>query len=293
MVLSFSNNYPEFESVTVSVRNELEGRSETATEPVVVSARCNTSGLNHLRLSRQRKPVRLNVDPSDLEFVSGDTYRIPATNLYKYGSAIFGDEVSIESFASEGALLNFSKVESRRVPVAVKLNGAVEFKDQYTAAAPIAFTPDSVTVYGDPRSLANVDCIRTRPILLNDVGAGGARGKIRLDIPSGLEVREKDKSVFYSLVTTRFVELTETLPVLVYGLPEGVEIAVIPSSVKASIRYRFPMEESAPRPEFYVDYQEFSSSINGRCMIHWTEDVPGVLDVSVSPEVCDCIVISL
>lgn len=293
MVLSFSNNYPEIESVAVDVRSGLEGRNETATESVVVSARCNTSGLNHLRLSRQRRPVRLYVDPSDLEYVSGDSYRIPSSNLYKYGSAIFGDEVSIEAFASEGYVFDFSRVESRRLPVLARLDGTIEFKDQYMAAGPISLTPDSITVYGAPRSLAKVDVIRTKPIFLREVGAGGSRGRARLDIPSGLEVRDKDRSVFYSLESARYVEMVETCPVEVRGVPEGMEIAVVPMTVKAAIKYRFPMDETMAMPTFYVDYQEFAESITGCCMIHWTADVAGVLDVSVSPEVCDCIALSI
>ena len=152
---NLTQDYPETESVTLQVRSSIEGRSVNAADDVVVTARCVTSGFRHIGLGSRSKPVEIEIDPADFEFVSGDTYRIPSANLYKYGSRIFGDGVSIESFASEGISVRFEKVSFRKVPVVPVLS--VSYKPQYMAAGPMTLLPDSVGVYGEPGRIAGID----------------------------------------------------------------------------------------------------------------------------------------
>ena len=286
LVHNLTQDYPETESVTLQVRSSIEGRSVNAADDVVVTARCVTSGFRHIGLGSRSKPVEIEIDPADFEFVSGDTYRIPSANLYKYGSRIFGDGVSIESFASEGISVRFEKVSFRKVPVVPVLS--VSYKPQYMAAGPMTLLPDSVGVYGEPGRIAGIDKVLTRSVNLRDLGKSGAHGKVKLDAPGG--VRLSATEVAYSLSTSRFVELSSRFNVNVHGAPAGVELTVLPSTVEAVFRCVFPVEANpVDIVEFYVDYSDFTSSIGGRCMIRCSGIPAGVIDYRTDHEVVDCI----
>jgi len=286
LVHNLTQDYPETESVTLQISSSIEGRSVAAADEVVVTARCVTSGFNHIGLSRRTRPVAIFIDPGDFEFVSGDSFRIPSANLYKYGSRIFGEGVSIESFASDGLLVRFDEVSFRKVPVAAVLS--VSYKPQYMAAGPMKLIPDSVGVYGDPGRLQNIDKVLTRSINLRELGKSGAHGKIRLDSPVG--VRLSVDEVAYSLSTSRYVEVASRFNVNVHGVPAGEELMVLPSSVEAVFRCEFPLDQNpVDKVEFYVDYSDFVSSITGRCMIKCAGIPAGVIDYKTDHEVVDCI----
>jgi len=285
LVHNLSQDYPETESVTLQVSSAIEGRSVAAADEVVVTARCVTSGFNHISLSRRSRPVAVEIDPADFEHVSGDSYRIPSANLYKYVSKIFGDGVSIESFASDGLVVRFDEVSFRKVPVVAVLSAT--YKPQYMAAGPLRLVPDSVGVYGEPGRLKNIDKVLTKSINLRDLGKSGAHGKVKLESIGG--VRLSDKEVAYSLSTSRFVEVTSRFTVNVHGAPAGVELTVLPSSIEAVFRCEFPLDnDPVDRVEFYVDYSDFTSSIAGRCMIKCTGIPSGVIDYRTDHEVVDC-----
>lgn len=286
LVYNLSQDYPDTETTPVLFRSRLDGRAETASGEVLVSARCNTTGFNHIGLSLRRKAVKVDVDPSDFEYSGGDTYHIPSANLYKYVSKIFGDDVNIESFASEGLDVVFDEVNHRKVPVVV--SHSVTFKPQYMALGPIAVEPDSVVVYGDPDRISTIESVYTRQLRLRELGKNGARGKVRLERPSGVMVSLNEVS--YSIPVGRYVELRSRMSVSVRNVPSGVDFVVLPSSVDVVFRCEFPLSsDPLDIVELYVDYGEFANSIHGTCMVHCDGIPAGVIDYSVDPQVCECV----
>lgn len=286
LVYNLSQDYPDTENASVQIRSRIEGRAEEASGVVLVAARCVTTGFGHIELSSRRKAVRIDVDPADFEYVGGNTFRIPASNLYKYASRIFDDRVTIESFASDYVLVDFAEVSHRKVPVIPALT--VSCKPQYAPAGPLELVPDSVVVYAPPARLATVESVMTRPLALRDLGRSGARGKVRLDVPS--DVKLSDLSVSYNLQVKRYVEVSGRVPVTARNVPAGVDLAILPSSVQLKFRCEFPVvADPLQTVECYVDYHDFAASISGSCVIRCGGVPAGVIDYTVTPEVCECL----
>ena len=285
LVRNLTLDYPETETVPVLVHSHIEGRSEYASSEVAVTARCNTSGFTHIGLSMRRRAVKLDVDPSDFEKAEGDAYVIPSSRLYKYASRIFGESVSIESFASEGVTVRFDAVDYRKVPV-VALS-SITCRPQYMAVDRIKLSPDSVVIYADPSRLASIDAVFTRQLTLHDLGQNGAHGKVRLDIPSGVGISTKEVS--YDLDVKRFVEIPGNMLLSVRNAPSDAGLTVLPPSLDVRFYCEFPVPVNPlDQVELFIDYDEFLESDSGHCIVRHSALPAGVIEMKLEPQVCEC-----
>ncbi len=284
------NNLSETTSDIVSVQlmphSNIEGRSSTARESVTVTAAVSGSGFALLKLAfRRNRPVDITFDAADLQHREGEFYYISDNTLFKYAGAILGPAVSVQSFVSHSLTFRFLEENHKKVPI-VPLN-LVNYRSQYMPYGPMELSADSVIVYGEPLRLASIDKVLTRQIMHKDVRRS-FHGTVALDQPAG--VRLSQKEVTYSQDVTRYVEYSCLMPVGVRNLPEGLSLAVLPAQVQMNFRFVFPVTGNpAAQAEVYVDYDEFASSISGKCMVRCS-DLP---DVTIcwesSPQMCVCV----
>ena len=287
LIHNLSQSYVSIVSVPVAARSNLAGRAELSSTDATVTAQVRASGFRHLKLSSvRRRPVRISFSPEDFRHDGGDVYSIPVANLYKYAAPIFGDGVSIESFISDDPEFLFNEVTFKKVPV--QRVQSVSYRPQYMATREMTVHPDSVLVYGEESRLENIDRILTRPIELKDLSAS-AHGTVRLDGPIG--VRLSDEEVVYSLDVSRYVEIRSVVKVEARNVPPGMHLSVLPSTAEVVFRCMFPTaSDPSESATVYVDYDDFTKSLTGRCIARCDNLPSGVISYSVTPEVFDCII---
>ena len=285
LVYNLSQNYSEIVSIPVVAESNIEGRARRSSTEVTVSAMVNAPGFHLLSLAAgHSKPVSVEFSPEDLKHTEGDIFEAGVSNLIKYVSQIFGDDVSLESFISGDLQFRFPVENHKKVPV--KPVQIISFKSQYMALEDMKVIPDSVVVYGDPARLAGIDAVFTKPVSKKDLRSS-IHGTARLQVPSGVRLSQRD--VLYSLEVSRYVEVSTTSRVVTRHAPAGKRLTILPSSVDVSFRCVFPMNVNPiDRSEFYVDYREFSESITGRCVVHCDGLPEGVISYAVNPEICEC-----
>ena len=155
------------------------------------------------------------------------------------------------------------------------------------ASGPLKLTPDSVTVYGEKARLDQVDHVSTVQLFPDDVH-DTQHGVLKLRRVKG--VRLSDEEVSYELPVSRYVEMRSELPVSVRNIPVGRHLDVFPSRATVILHCTFPpVRDPFESFELFIDYEDFSSSLSGRCVAR-SKDIPrGVLDYRVEPAVFDCI----
>jgi len=78
--------------------------------------------------------------------------------------------------------------------------------------------------------------------------------------------------------------------VTVRNVPKGHTLNVFPSRLQVVLDCYFPVNSDPfENVDFYVDYNEFASSITGRCVVHCDNLGASVIDYKLTPEVCDCV----
>ncbi|MBO4475352.1 MAG: YbbR-like domain-containing protein [Bacteroidales bacterium] len=286
LIHNLSLKYTGVVTVSVLAKSSLKGRSQTASEPVTVNARCYATGFRLLRIRHSDSDVLVEINPEDFEYtMSDDKFNVSAANLSKYAADIFGSGVQLETFLNQGYGFSFPRENNRTVPVRPVVN--VSFKPQYMAAGPMRIQPDSVVIYGSGSLLESVNAVLTRPVSVGDASKN-VSGVARIVPVPGIRISESE--VAWALDVVRYVELRSQVHINVRGAPAGVKLSVLPSTAEAVFRCRFPAKGNpAEVCEFYVDYTEFTGSISGSCVVRCDNLPQGVIDWSIDPEVVDCL----
>ena len=202
-----------------------------------------------------------------------------------YVNQFFGDGAVVEAFISDTLKFIFPVENHKKVPVEV--NKTVVCRSQFMPSGAFKVLPDSVTLYGDDTHLDAVERVTASRLVLTDVHES-QHGMLRLNPIKG--VRMSVDEVSYELPVSRYVELRTTVPVEVWNAPAGHQLQVYPPNAEVVLRCVFPLSKD-PLASFklYVDWRDFSASINGRCVARTLRLPAAVLDYRIEPEVFDCV----
>ena len=290
LIHNLSLNYRQVVSVPIIAQSTLPGHAFRASSASLVKAGCHSSGFRLIRLSARedKTPVSVTFSASDLTHKGGDIYYITASNLRNYIPQIFGEGVAVEAFLSDTLLFRFPYQDSRRLPVEAVAD--ITCKAQYMQSGEIVFSPDSVTVFGEPSLLQSLSSVKTAPITLADVDSK-VFSSVALQKIQGL--RFSADVVDYSFDVVRYVEIVSNVTIGARGVPSGKNLIIYPSTARLVMRCRFPVSADMHEPVLFVDYNDFRSSLKGQCVAQIDNVPEGVLSVSVEPEVFECVEVSL
>ena len=287
LLSNLSRSYSGVLGVPVVAECNLQGYSNVSSNSAMLSARCRAEGFRLLREStrRSRRPVRVAFDRADLRYGSGERFFVTGNVMNNYLRQIFGDKVDVEDIITDTLYFTFAPENNKRVPV--RFAGDFSYRTQYMASGPLKISPDSVTVYGEKARLDLVDHVSTGQLFLDDVHET-QHGVLRLRRIKG--VRFSDEEISYELPVSRYVEMRSELPVSVRNMPNGHHLDVFPSRATVILHCTFPVGRNPFESfELYIDYEDFASSLSGRCVPRTRELPLGVLDYRVEPGVFDCI----
>ena len=284
---NLSRSYSGVLGVPVVAECNLQGYSNVSDNSSMLSARCRADGYRLLRegTRRSRRPVRVSFDRADLRHGTGDRFFVTGNVMNNYLRQIFGDKVDVEDIITDTLFFTFSPENNKRVPV--RFAGDFSYRTQYMASGQLKIVPDSVTVYGEKARLDLVDHVSTNPVFFDDVHEA-QHGVLRLRRIKG--IRLSDEQVSYELPVSRYVEMRSELPDHVRNLPGGRHLDVVPSRATVIVLCTFPVGRNPFEAfDLFIDYDDFASSLSGRCVARVQELPRGVLDYRVEPAVFDCI----
>jgi hypothetical protein len=280
LIHNLSLKYNDYFSVHVVAECNIPGHSGESANRCEVSARGRATGYKLIKSHLfKRKAHNVTFRQTDMKHYDGDMFYITSTDLQSYSHLIFDAGVSVEYFLSDTLFFrfpyeNFKKV--RVVPTSV-----VSYKEQCMADGPLQVEPDSILVYAEPYQLERVNEVYTRPIHFTDLSED-VTGLVGLEKIK--DVRFSVDEVRYSLKVKRFVEIEQTLPVKVKNVPGDKMLRVFPSEAIVRIRCNFPLTEDPLRGlSLVADYEDFVSSISGKCPLRLTGISRSVISHTIEP----------
>ncbi len=286
LVYNLTFNYTKVVSVPVVAYCNLEGHKQLSSNSALVMGRCRATGFDLLRIERtnDRNPVTVSFNPSDLHNKEGETFYITSGELNSYVKDIFGDKAGMESFVTDTLFFRFPFENSKKVPVYPVYSFSC--RPQYMTVGGIKMTPDSVTVYGEPHYLDNIDRVYTRPLALMNLKSS-AHGDVKLVSVKG--VRLSDESAGYVLDVSRYVEVTANVEIRGRNVPANKSMVIYPSVAKVRFMCAFPLTADPQQEmQFYVDYNDFQQSLSGECIARSSQIPEGVYSYKMEPEVFEC-----
>lgn len=287
LIHNLSLRYNEYLKVSVTAVCNIDGHSNVSENRCEVMARCRTTGYQIIKHSFRPRTIEAKVqfNPSAMKPASDDTFYITSSDLQEYSHLIYGDKVSVEYFVSDTLFFKFPQQDSRRVPV--YLVHSLSFRPQYINASEFTCVPDTITIYGDKYKIDKIDRVYTTPIRKTDLYEN-IQGLAPIEKIRG--VRYSDSEVRYSMDVTRYVEIKNTYQIQTVNVPADKKLLVYPSSVEATFKCEYPLADNAMENiAFVVDYEEFISSLNGKCTLKPVNIGDSVLSYQIDPVAVDCV----
>ncbi|MBR1517464.1 MAG: hypothetical protein IJ620_04905 [Bacteroidales bacterium] len=150
---------------------------------------------------------------------------------------------------SQMSLRGVSAIECRQSSLSLQLrqrmrrafrpeisNVQLSFVDQYGLAGPPVVRPDTVWLYGSESSLAQIDCLRTRPTTISNISATSVH-TVALDPVWNRyrDIRTSTTTVDIEVPTAVYSERSLLLPVAVEGVPAGTRLRIYPEQASVSL----------------------------------------------------------
>ena len=287
LIHNLSLRYNEYLKVSVTAVCNIDGHSNVSENRCEVMARCRTTGYQIIKHSFRPRTIEAKVqfNPSAMKLASDDTFYITSSDLQEYSHLIYGDKVSVEYFVSDTLFFKFPQQDSRRVPV--YLVHSLSFRPQYINASEFTCVPDTITIYGDKYKIDKIDRVYTTPIRKTDLYEN-IQGLAPIEKIRG--VRYSDSEVRYSMDVTRYVEIKNTYQIQTVNVPADKKLLVYPSTVEAIFKCEYPLADNAMENiAFVVDYEQFISSLNGKCTLKPVNIGDSVLSYQIDPVAVDCV----
>lgn len=288
LIHNLSLKYNDFLTVQVTAECSIDGHSNLSSNQCQILARCRATGYNVIRhdLFGARRDRVVTFKPETMRQYRGDVYYITSSELQEYSHLIYGDDVTVEYFASDTLFFTFPEVDYKKVPVHPV--SSVSYKEQYTGVGELKVVPDSVTIYGELNLIDNIDRVYTQPLKMSGLSVD-VQGIVALEPIS--DVRFSASEVSYSQDVSRYVEIKTEVKVDTKNVPADKEMVLLPSRVQASLKCFFPLKgEPAESMELYVDYADFEKTVSGKCPVRSSALPEGVITYELEPFYVECIV---
>lgn len=281
---NLSLQYNDFLTVPVVARCNIEGHSTVSANTSDVVARCRLSGYELLSAKiHQNKPVEVSF--SRLHHRGGEMFYVTSGELLEYVHRLFGDNATLDYFVSDTLNFRFPFQQYKKVPVEPVLS--LTFASQYMMAGDIVLEPDSVMVYGEPIHLEEIRSVQTEPVKYK-----GLKSSVHSEIPLKRTkgYRLSEEAVKYRINTVRYVDIRSTVTIGVTNVPPDKKLTVYPPVAEVVYRCIFPVTDlDWEKVEFNVDYEDFASSLSGKCIPRAGGLPDSVLYYDIEPFAFDCI----
>ena len=287
LIHNLSLRYNDYLKVSITALCNLDGHSDVSENRCEVMARCRTTGYQVIKYNfRPRsREVKVQFQPSAMKHKSDDIFYLTSADLQEYSHLIYGDKVSVEFFVSDTLFFQFPVQDSKRVPV--YLVHSLSFRPQYMNASEFTCEPDTITIYGDKYRIDKIDKVFTTPIRKSDLYEN-IQGLASIEKIRG--VRYSENEVRYSMDVTRYVELKNIYQVQTINVPADKKLLVYPSYIEATLKCKYPLtDDTIDNVSFVVDYEDFVSSLNGKCNVKSKGFTDSILSCQVDPVAVDCV----
>ena len=287
LIHNLSLKYNDYLTSTVFAQCNLEGHSPLSINESDIVARCRATGYKVILsdIRAHRKPVTVNFDRSVMKHKEDDLFYVVSSDLTEYAHLIYGDGVTLDYFVSDTVFFRFPEVDHKKVPVHPVYS--VSYLPQHMSNGQLEVIPDSVTVYGEAYRLESIDKVFTEMVKYTSLSSD-IQGVVRLEKIRG--VRLSVDEVHYLLDVTRYVEISRSLPVKVINVPADKKLQVFPAAVTVLAKFAFPLSGAAHEEmEVVVDYEDFISSISGKCPVRLSGLPSGLISYEMNPVAVNCV----
>ncbi len=290
LVHSLSLQYSVFLEYSVNLTSSLEGRARSSLSEDVLIVRGKADGyyiLKH-RVSK-RSTINVTADADYLIKMDGDNDKFYINCEQVKGNIVdaLGSDIELEFVVTERMEFEFPKMATKVVPIIAK--SSITFAGQYMPMAELSIDPDTVEIFGEERLLENIDSVWTETISYTRLDKT-VQGMV--DLIPFRRVEFAQKSVYYTLNITRYIEETVSVSVDVVNVPEDKALVILPAQVDVTCRRTFGGDPlRAKDVALQVDYNDLIKGISTEIIPDLTRAPENAVYYQLNPRYVNCLLL--
>lgn len=178
-----------------------------------------------------------------------DYFRMSANQIRNAAKALLNTEATVTGVSPENIKLKYTTLPGRKLPIRWDLDIEPDF--QYVQNGEIIHSQDSVTVYSDNETLAELNEVYTYHVTVHDLKQT-LRREVTIAPIQGAKV--VPRSVYVTIPIEQLMVKRETVKIQVRNQPEDVHIDLFPSVVNVSYLVPQSMYAQDNRVTAVVDF---------------------------------------
>ncbi len=191
-----------------------------------IPARLRANGFQLLSLQIKPKVVDLDLSRAHRR---AQSYIIDSEMCSNQIQQALGDGIGLISIPKDSLRLNFQALRSKSVEVRPKIQ--IELAQNFMLQGSLEIRPPRVHLLGPPDEIDTINQVVTDPLILKDL-RDNFESEVTISGMEGLpNTRTSVEKVRISGTVIRFSEVIIEIPVVVTGVPEGMEIRTFPDNI--------------------------------------------------------------
>lgn len=233
--VTFNQNVQQDMAIPLEITNIPENVTMISTPPTTITITVKDKGSSFLKYLLKPLP-KVKINFSDYSDLNSGMLRVNSIRLRSAIKRAFDREATITSVLPDHLDLKFTSLPGKKVPIRYDMD--IEPNIKYVVNGPMETSQDSVLVFSDRETLAEINEVYTYHVQEIDLTDTLHR---QVTIAPIVGARVEPRTISIMVPIEQLIKKRSTVHVSVRNQPEGVNVIVFPSSITAS--YLVPKSE--------------------------------------------------
>ena len=251
--------------------------------PEHVSVNVKDKGIALLKFIVGETPT-LNIKFKDYALAEG-IFSVPNAELRRKVRNLFENSTTIQGMSMESINLKYTNLPPKKVPIRLDLD--IRPNIQYIIYGYITQDHDSVLVYSDRNTLADIDEVSTYRVEERELTDTLLRNVAISPIPGAKIVPER---ITLTIPVEPLIAKRINIPVHINNMPKDVNVITFPSQVEASFLVPFSMYRKNLPMNAVVDYRDIINARTNKVSVRIDESPALYNNISLTQDSVEFII---
>jgi hypothetical protein len=230
-----SDTYSSQINIPITTKNVPDGKILLRKSDSLLNLTLNDQGFKLLWIRYFKGNKKFTINLSDISLIHRENAYTARINTNDWAEQFLGQfnlAGRVTSISPDSIDFVFEERIFKKVPVEPDIT--INFKKQYFAYDTLKVIPDTVTISGLARNIANIDHIKTLKANYNDVSSS-INTSIELKLPQNVDLEElPSRRVVLTLHVEKFTEAQISVPITPIHQPANLRVRIFPDEVSIS-----------------------------------------------------------
>lgn len=249
-LIVLTKDYTRVVPFKIVYENAPSGKVISSELPDSIAFEINASGLALLRLDINGDEKQVSLDLSHAIYNAETDKYVTSTYPCIEALSLKYKKIKFIKAGVDKISMSVSKRVSKKIPV--KIDALLSYAPQYQLNGIVTTSPQYVVINGDSASLAQIEEIRTEPIMIKNLKSTLAK-LVKLNTQAlGSRINVHPLNVQLNIPVDKYTEATIVVPIKPENIPSYMKVKLIPSEVRVTYKVGVKDFEKIKADDFII-----------------------------------------